>query len=1061
MTNDKTSNDKIHMNLPQFSIKKPVTTVMIFSGLVLLGLISWQRLPQELFPPVTYPQLTVSTSYQNAAPEEIETLVTKPLEEVVGTVSGLRRISSISREGLSLITLEFSWGTNMDFASLNVREKIDLIKEMLPREAEEPLIVKLNPFEQPVMILSVTWSKSGSSENSQFQQAELLRLSKKYIKDRLDKVSGVAYSRVSGGLEREILAELDQGRLFASGISILDVVEALRRANLNYPAGSFKGDFYEYLIRTMGEFKEVSDINEVPVSLDEFRDYTKISAPPEEEKKPKRLIFLSEVGGVKDTYKEITNYSRYNGQNNVSISVYKQSGANTVEVASGSKKAIERLKEELPKGILLKVIYDQSSFIQGAIKGVRDAAILGGCLAFLVLLFFLQSYRVSTIIVISIPVSIIIVFALMYMQGLSLNMISLGGLALGVGMLVDGAIVVIESIFRHTKETGEAPSAAIKGTNEVAAAITSSVLTTVVVFVPMIFVVGIVGQLFKELAFTVTYSLLASLAVALTLVPLMCVKYGRPSRADTKGAAVEGLIARVEESYTRLLKKFLDKRKRGLAAVFLIFLFSLLFFFFLDKEFLPRIDEGQFTVKIDMPAGTLLEVTDESAGKIEKLLLGNEAVEDVMVNAGSSKSEKIGESLGSHQAEIMVNLVKKEKRKIKTDKFISQFKEEVERLDLRANNIEYIVRGSILQTSSGERAPIIIEIKGESLKTLDLLAKEAQKKIEPLAGVYGIKNTLEETSPETKISIIKDKAWLYNLSVADIARVVQTAVRGYVPTSFKQEGEEIDIRVRLNPEDRKDLANLNRLIIHSPLEIDIPLTKVAVLSQGKGPTAIKRLDRERVVLISANFAGPKFSRVIGEIDKRLKTLKAPPAYSVRISGENEAMKESFASLRFALILSCVLIYMIMAAQFESFWQPFIIMFSVPLALIGVVLVLFLTGTPVNVTVLFGIIILGGIVVDNGIVLIDYVNLLVREQKRPVYDALVEAGRVRLRPILMTSLTTVLGLVPLAFGLGDDSGLQAPMAITVIGGLTVSTFLTLLVIPAIYLMTNDKICLSRN
>ncbi|MFH0772279.1 MAG: efflux RND transporter permease subunit [Candidatus Omnitrophota bacterium] len=1058
------------MNIPEFSIKKPVTTIMIYLGLVLLGFISLQRLPQELFPPVTYPQITISTSYQNAAPEEIETLLTKPLEEVVGTVNGLKKINSVSREGLSLITLEFSWDTDMNFASLNVREKIDLVKEMLPRDADEPLIVRFNPFELPVMILSVTQTEKDTSKGSDYYQAELLHFSKRYIKDKLDKIEGVAYCRLTGGLEREILAEINQGRLFASSISILDVDEALRRANLNYPAGSIKGDFYEYLVRTMGEFQKVSDLSDVPVSLDEYTDYAKMFQPMEKPKEQKRLILLSDIGVIKDTYKEVTSYSRYNGKNNVSISIYKQSGSNTVDVSNNVKKAVDKLKDELPKEVFIKTIYDQADFIKGSINGVKNAAIMGAFLAFIVLLLFLQSYRTSMIIVISIPISIIVVFGLMYMKGISLNMISLGGLALGVGMLVDASIVVIENIFRHVEEEKEdVKTASLRGTNEVIGAINSAVLTTVVVFLPMIFVIGVVGQLFKELAFTVTYSLLASLAAAVTLVPLMCSKIpaaayfikkkrketARYSVSDNIFNAFNSWVVKLENGYAKLLKNFLKNKERGLIIVFVVFIISLAVFVFLDKQLVPRVDEGQFTIKLDMPNGTLLEVTDASARKIEKLLLEDKVVKDVTVNVGSSKAEKIGETLGSHQAEILVNLAGKKKRKISTDEFIRQFKEKIENQNLRAANIEYLIRGSILQALGEERAPVVIEIKGEDLKTLGALAEEVQGQIKDIPRVYGIKSSVEETSPETKISIVKDKAFLYNLSVADIARVVQAALKGYIPTKFKQEGEEIDIRVRLSAEDRENFSSLGRLIIHSPLGVNLLLSDVASLSQGRGPFAIKRLDRERVVLVSANLTGGKHSRVIADVSKRLKKIKIPSGYSVSMGGESEEMKQSFASLRFALILSFILIYMIMAAQFESLWQPFIIMFSVPLGMIGVAAALLLTNTPLSVMALFGIIILGGIVVDNGIVLIDYVNLLIRERGKTVYDALIEGGRVRLKPIVITSLTTVLGLVPLAFGIGDDSGIQSPMAITVIGGMLVSTFLTLLVIPAIYLISYER------
>lgn len=1036
------------MNLPQFSVKRPVTTTMIFLALALLGIISWQRLPQELFPPITYPQLTISTNYQNAAPEEIETLITKPLEEVVGTVSGLKRISSISKEGLSLITLEFSWGSNMDFASLNVREKIDLVKERLPREADDPIIMKFNPFELPVMMLSITQSAHGEYADSDFQQAELLRLSKKYIKDELEKVTGVAYGRITGGLEREISVELDQGRLFASNLSILDVVEALRRTNLDYPAGTIEGDFYEYLIRTMGEFKKVSELNDVPVSLDEFKDYSKIFQPEDEQENRKQLIFLSDVGKVKDAYKEITNYSRYNGKDNISISIFKQSDANTVAVSEDIRKVLKKLEDELPKGIIIKIIYDQSVFIRDSINGVTNSAVLGGILAFLVLMVFLWNFRSSLIIVISIPVSILVVFSLMYMRGISLNIISLGGLALGVGMLVDNSIVVIENIYRHRSEGKDEKTAAIDGSTEVTGAIASSTLTTVAVFLPMIYVVGIAGQIFRELAFTVTFSLLASLVVALTVVPLMCSGKGRKTYSEDDNTPGARFSNRLENLHIGLLKIFLNNKKKGLLIVFALFVFSLLIFFILDKEFMPKVDEGQFIIKISMPAGTLLDVTDKIGRKIEKILMEDKNVKDVMVNVGSGQAEAIGKSLAPHQAEVRVNLIKA--RKIKTDEFIGELKEKIEGLSLKENSIEYIIPGSALASSFKENAPIIIEIKGEDLNTLSFLTEEVEKALGGICGIYGVKDSFEATSPETKINIIKDKAWLYNLSVSDIATVVQAALRGYIPTKFKDQGQEINIKVRLKLEDRKDFSTLNRLLIHTPLGTDVSLAEVADLAQGKGPSVIERLDKERAVTISANLTGRKLSQVIAEINQKLKDIKVPSGYKIRLGGESKEMKESFASLAFALILSFILIYMIMAAQFESLWQPFIIMFSVPLSIIGVALALLLTNTSINVIALLGVIILGGIVVNNGIVLVDYINTLVIKYKMMIPDAVIEASKTRLRPILMTTLTTILGLVPLALSLGEESDLQSPMAITVIGGLLVSTFLTLLVIPAISL-----------
>lgn len=1046
------------MNLPRVSLARPVTIMMFFLGVVLLGFISWNRLPRELFPPINYPQITVMTSYEGAAPEEIETLITKIIEEAVGTVNNVKRISSTSKEGISVVMIEFSWGTNMDFASLSVREKIDLIKERLPREAKEPLVMKYNPFDLPIITVSITGDKPA---------LELRRVAKKMVKDELEKIEGVASVEIIGGLEREILVEIDQPRLQASGLSILEVVNTLRLANINYPAGTIKEAFYEYLIRTMGEFKAISEIQDVATAIDEPTEEEKeVTLTPEEkekiEKKPKRLVFLRDISRIKDTTKERTSVSRYNGKENISLSVRKQSGANTILVVENVKKALAKLQQEI-SGINLEVVYDQSKFIKGSIAGVRDAAIQGGFLAFLVLFLFLGSVWPALNISFSIPISIMAVFSLMFLTGLSLNTISLGGLALGVGMLVDNAIVVLEAI---SLKKGNKREAIISGTNEVVAPITGSTLTTVAVFLPTIFVVGIAGQLFKELAFTVTFSLLASLVMALSLIPVFA-SVGRGKETGSPRLKflshplqrVKELLISKKDTYTNFLSYlFIERRVYLLSVVFGLFVLSLILLFTSDRVLLPAVDQRQFILKIDKQPGTPLEETDRVAQFIEKILMRIPEVKNVTVNIGSSKDrpqEEIIETLGSHQAQILVNLKSKKDYIHSTNEVLQHLKTVLGPKELEENmNIEYLAQESVLKTAFGEQAPIVLEIKGLDLNQLASVGTELRTELENIPGLYGVKTSLVSPSPETKANIIKDRASLYNLSVRDIALTAQTAIKGYVATKFKerQEGEEIDIRVRLRESDRSDFTNLRNILIFSQLRnIQVPLSEVAYLTRGLGPTQIKRLDQQRAVVVSANIFKRGFNQVSSDINKVIfKLQKRSQGYTIIFGGQTQAMQESFGSLRFALILSIILVYMIMAGEFESLWQPFVIMFTLPLSIIGAVLLLKLTGTSLSVVVLLGMIMLGGIVVNNGIVLIEYTNLLRREGKS-VEEALLQADLRRLRPILMTSLTTILGLFPLALGLGEGSELMAPLAITVIGGLTSSTFLTLAVIPALYLI----------
>ncbi len=1028
------------MNLPKFSINRPVTTIMVFAGIILFGFISLTRLPQELFPPITYPQLTVVTTYENAAPEEIETLITKPVEEAIGTVSGLRRLKSVSREGLSLVIAEFGWAQNMDFAALRMREKIDLIKERLPRESQEPLVMKYNPFELPIMTLSVTGDRPAQ---------DIREISRRIIKDELEKIEGVASATISGGLEREIVVEVDRGRLQAQKVPLLSVARSVADANLNYPAGTIKESFYEYLIRTLGEFEHVDEIQEIAVKVEKEDILTSTEEPEEGISKSKRLVLLKDVGSVFDTVKERTSYSRHNGEENISISVQKQAQANTLQVVNRVKAALTDIRAEIPNDIEIKVVYDQSKFIKDSINGVRDAAIMGGVLAFLVLLLFLRNVRSAAIVTISIPISVVAVFTLMYMGGLSINMMSLGGLALGVGMLVDSAIVVLENISRHKEKGTPVGDAVVVGASEVSNAITASTLTTIVVFFPMIFVVGIAGQLFKQLAFTVIFALIASLFVALTLIPLLSSM--KSKKGNVQAPQKEFALARL---YETMLLKFLKHKKQGLLTVLLIFLGSLLLFIPLDKELMPKTDQGQFVIKLDLPSGTRLKITDTLAKKIEKYLSELPYVREVTSIVGSTRGREakdVLQRLSSNQAEIRVNL--KRKRKIKTARAVQDVKSAISRLDTGGANIEYILQESVFRAAIEESAPVIVEIKGENMPILIKIAKNLMRKIEKIRGIYGVKTDMPKPSPETKIFVDKDRASIYNLSVADIAQTAQIAMKGYVASQLKEKGQEIDIRVRMREIDRMNFKKLSRLRIHAPNDETVPLFTVARFARGKGPSEIKRLDQERTIIISANIYRRAFKDITRDINRAIKKLDIPEDFTIKLAGESEEMSQSFKSLRFALIFSILLVYMIMAAQFESFWQPFIIMVTVPLAIIGVLTALFITGTSVNVVALLGIIMLGGIVVNNGIVLIDYLNLL-RANGKSVEEATIEASKARLRPILMTALTTILGLFPMAIAIGEGSELRSPLAISVIGGLLVATFLTLWVIPALYLLSYE-------
>ena len=1044
------------MNLPKFSVERPVTVIMIVAGLLIFGVVSLELLPQELFPQIVYPQLTVVTPYENAAPEEIETLITKPIEEAIGTVGGVKRIHSISKEGLSLVIAEFGWSQNINFAALGMREKIDLIKERLPREAEEPTVLPFNPFDRPILILSITSSREDRSP------INFRELTRRMIKDEIAKVEGVASATISGGLEREIDIDINQGKLEARQIPILDISKAVASANLNYPAGTIKESFYEYLIRTLGEFEHVSDVEDVAVgsqgatSEDEY--YREQSRNMKGNvSKDKRLVYIKDIGDVIDNVKERTSYSRYDDKDNISISVQKQALGNTVKIIERVKAKIKELKKDLPKDIDVKVVYDQSEFIKSSINGVWDSAWQGGVLVFLVLYYFLRNVGTSLIVTLTIPISVMATFALMFFSGISLNMMSLGGLAFGVGSLVDCAIVVVENIFRHMQLGKPKNEAAITGANEVFISVTGSILTTVVVFIPLIFVVGIVGQISKDFALTVTFSLLASLVASLTIIPLLAsrgINVGKSVTLDIEddlaGIDKAGASSKMRKFYGNILEKFVNKKGKYLFFTLVVFLVSLLPFLWLDKEMMPKVDQGQFTVKVDMPAGTRLDVTNRVTERVEKFILTLADVDAVNVTVGSTKettTRNIIERLTSSQGEIVVSL--KKKRRMKTSDVVQVVKNKISDMDLEGAKVEYILQENAFAVGLGGQAPITVELKGNDLKTLEKLTLEVQRGLSKIPGVYGIKNDLSEPSPEVKVFIDKDRASLYGLSVTDIAQTALIGLKGYIATKFKEKGEEFDIRVRLRKQDRDDFTKLGRLQVQSPSGARVPLSSVATFARGKGPSEIRRMNQERVIHVFANIYDRPAKDATDDTLVVISRLNIPKGYFVKLAGETEEMKASFESMRNAIIAAFLLVYMIMAALFESLWQPFIIMVTIPLAIIGVSWGLVITHTSVSAYVLMGLGVLGGIVVNNAIVLIDCINLFL-SKGMPVREAAIYASKVRLRPILMTALTTILGLIPMAFLGGEGAELRAPMAITVMFGLTVATFLTLVIIPTIYL-----------
>ena len=1050
---------------------------MIFAGISLMGLITWFLNARELFPSISFPQLLVVTRYGNAAPEEIENLITKVIEESVGTVPNLKRVRSLSKEGVSLVTLEFDWGTDMGFAHLAAREKIDQIKDRLPTEAEEPIINRINPFAQPMMIFSI----SGS-----MPMPDMTRQAKTVIKQRLEKVLGVASAVISGGQEREIKVEVDMARMEATGVSLNGIVDAVKETNLNYPGGTTMGKTYEYLVRTMGEFKHIGEIGRTVVKVarppDERERYERRPGGPKEESEPKdqRLVYLDTLSETKDTFKDQTSFSRHNGMSNISIAIQKQADANTINTAARVLAAVEEIRLSLPKGMKVDLIYNEADFIRDAISGLVTDSIVGGILAFLVLYFFLRNLSASVIAALTIPASAMFTFVFMYFGHVSINLLSLAGIGLAVGSLVDNAIVCMENVTRHREELGkDHVTAAIDGTEEVTMPMFSSAITNVAVFMPLMFVQGAAQKLFRDLFIANTLATMGSYFIAITLIPQLIshpvplaplqkfLDRFFPKRVPAP-AAVSSPVAEApppgrlkrwfryfshgipEKDYHRMIdfyKTILDyciqmPRKVSLLIGVMVMI-SFILLGFQPKVFMPQFDQGRFILKIDLPVGTRLVVTNGVMEKIEATLKEIPAVTDVSVAVGSNNSDAV-DALASYQGQAIINL---DRHRLSTEEVIAELKTRLEKVNLEGAQVQFLLQGSVLASAFESSSPILIEIKGHDLATLRKLSDDVQKEIETVPGIYGVKTSLALPSPETRVDVDRVRAASYNLSVSEIARTALIGIKGFVATTYKEGGQEVDVRVQLRPEDRENMDSVRRLVVQTKSGMMVPLSEIGTIETARGPSEIKHLDQQRAVLISANILKRSSSEVIADIDARLGKYEMTD-YHLKLSGESQQMKESFGPLAIAMVMGVLANYMIMAAEFEDLWHPLIVLSTIPLGVIGVALSLFLTHTPLSAPVILGCIMLGGMVVNNGIVLIDFMNVL-RRSGVPLYDAVFQAAAARFRPIVMSNMTSVLGVLPLASGLTEGSELTSPMAVVSLGGLTVSAILTMLLIPLLY------------
>lgn len=1018
------------MNLAGFSIKRPVTMLMVIAIVLVLGFISFTRLGIDLFPNFSFPGAVVITEYSGVSSHEIENIVTKPLEQMLSTMSNVKNIQSFSSEGNSTIVVEFNWGTDMDVAAQDMREKVDFAKPFLPSEAGTPMVVKFDPSMMPIMQIALY-----GGDNI----VQLKKIADDIIVNRLLRIEGVASISVLGGLERQITIRVDPDKLAFYGLSMPQIAGKLQMENINLPGGSIRQGKKDYILRTQAEFKNISEIEDVPIPLPQGG-----SVP------------LKDIAVIEDTHKDISTITRYNGKPSIGLLVQKQSNYNTVQVAEKVKAELIKLNAEVQVKIGHEIVFDQAEFIKESIDNVKNNAIIGGLIAVLVIYLFLRNLRSTFIIALSIPISIIATFVLVYFNKLTLNIMSLGGLALGVGMLVDNSIVVLENIVRHHQDGEDPVLAAVSGTNEVSLAVTASTLTTIAVFLPIVFVQGITAQFFRELALTVTFSLISSLIVSLTIVPLLSSKL-IVEQGDKKSSPFLALSDKFGKFYSKIERKYgnaltwaLTHRKIVILTSIALLVVSIGMIPLVGAEFLPQSDAGSIDVSVKMPYGTNLEETDSFVTEVVAMLKQIPEIDGIMENIGSSGA---GMSVSSDKSEasLAVQLIPLGDRKRDS----KEIAEQIRNLTANIAGAEIKVKASSSMDfgGGGSLKPVSIEIKGDDIDRLKKISREVLEIVKATPGTREVESSLEQGKPELVINIDREKATLYGLSSREIAQSVNSAVTGSVSTKYKLAGDEIDVVIKSDENLVDSIYKVRDLLILGPSGALITLGDVASIDQGKGPVTIVRDNQTRQVTVSCEVVGKATGTINREIQEKLNKFTLPEGYTIDMGGEQEQMVDAFKDLILAFVLAVILVYMVMAAQFESLKQPFIIMFTVPLALVGVVFALLITGRHINITSLIGIIMLAGIVVNNAIVLVDFINQL-REKGMPRNEAIVMAGPMRLRPILMTTLTTILGLVPLALGLAEGGELMAPMATTVIGGLTFSTLLTLVVIPVVYTIFED-------
>ena len=1032
------------MWITRLALKYPITTLMASIAVFVLGLVSLAQLPIDMLPDIQIPSISAVTYYNGASPLDMEQSVTVPIERAVSSANDVDYIQSSTREGISSVRIYFNWNANTDVGLVDIIQKINRVYSLLPTGVSQPLALKFDVTNIPVITVSLS---------SSMDERQLYDIAYNTIEPQLEHISGVASAQVVGGKIREIHVTLDRNRIEAANISVGEVVQAVASSNLILPSGDLKSGVFDFSLKTESQFNVVEPIGDIVVK--------NIN---------NSAIRIRDLAKVEDSFMEQTEIIRNNGQHGVILSVQKTPGANTIDVVDKVKATLKDLRD-VPATINFSSSSDQSLYIRQSISELVREGAIGAILAVLVIIIFIRNFRSTVIIFIAIPLAILVTFIFFRFSGTSLNTMTLGGLALGIGRLVDDSIVELENISRHytlmRRDNVSKIKATLDAATEVAGPIFISTLTTVIVFLPVVFLSGIAKLLFIPLVLTISVALFASFFVSRTVTPLLCYKIlsgEREVEEDSKKIldriqlSTKNLLNSLDNAYEKTLAIALRNRKKVIYSILIVSALSLILFKFIGSEFFPESDENQFSVTVKLPVGTRIEETEKFIEKVEKILKDNvpEAT-NILCDMGvpNSKSGRGGgRNSGTHAATVSVNLTPGNERNRDVFQIVKEIRPKL--LALPGANI-YVNSGGFLKflMNFGSAAPIDVAILGYDFDASNEISKKVFNLVKSVQGTTDVQITRDNNLPEARITVDRVKAGTLGLSMQTIANTIATSINGTVASLYSDPitGNQYNMLVRLNEDYRNNIDDIKKLTITSSTGKMIPLENIIDIRMTKSPVQIDRKYQQRLVEVTANVEGRDLGSIADEIRQKITGIEKPAGFSIQLSGNSEQQSKTFTSLLFALILAVVLVYMIMASQFQSLIDPFIIMFTVPLGMVGVLWMLFLTNTTLSVTSFEGIIVMVGIVVSNGILLVDYINRL-RKRGVELHEAVKSGGRTRLRPILMTTLATVLGLIPMAIGVGGESS-QAPLAITVIGGLTVSTFLTLLFIPVLYTVFEER------